>query len=171
MFSTPLSLFSRQHGASACLPSVCVSNKVPCNKGMLRGKQCADDHRVSVYNRGTELPSLRSFCSMVCVLRTNLITSMWFYHWLVVRERYKVIGGSGTLVSSWWLVKSILGPKKLVGPEKWIGGSGIFVRTSSKGDTTDILSGFRYRWISTSGFWRMDARNRDGYMFLVLLEL
>jgi hypothetical protein len=28
------------------------------------------------------------------------------------------IGGSRTLVSNWWLVKSILGPKKLVGPEK-----------------------------------------------------
>ncbi len=38
------------------------------------------------------------------------------------------IGGSRTLVSNWWLVKSILGTKKLVGPEKWIGGSGIFVR-------------------------------------------
>jgi hypothetical protein len=31
------------------------------------------------------------------------------------------------------LVKSILGPKKLVGPEKWIGGSGIFVRSLSSG--------------------------------------
>jgi hypothetical protein len=34
------------------------------------------------------------------------------------RERARNIGGSRTLVSNWWLVKSIFGPKKLVGPEK-----------------------------------------------------
>ncbi len=77
---------------------------------------------------------------MVCVLRKNLTASTWLHHWLVVRERYKNIGGSGTLVSNWWSVKSILGRKKLVGPEKWIDGSGIFVRLSCPHQLTKDFS-------------------------------